>query len=71
MKQGTIPVPCRFIFLVFRFHFSPFSFSNRPLACTSFQFSVLTALRALEPALARHSKSKLFLCSRLLAAFTF
>ena len=32
--------------------------------------ATLTALRALEPAPARHSKSKLFLCSRLLAAFT-
>ena len=33
--------------------------------------SHLTALHALEPATARHSKSKLFLCSRLTAAFTF
>ena len=36
----------------------------------TFPLSHLTALCALEPAPARHSKSKLFLCSRLLAAFT-
>ena len=34
-------------------------------------FPLLTALCALEPAHARHSKNKFFLCSRLLAAFSF
>ena len=41
------------------------------LACTSFNLSVLITLRVLEPAPARHSKNKFFLCSRLLAAFRF
>jgi hypothetical protein len=45
-------------------------FNFRTLKAKTFQFSVLTALCAIEPALARHSKSKLFLCPRLLAAFT-
>ena len=43
----------------------------RPFAVDIVDADALTTLRVLEPAPARHSKSKLFLCSRLLAAFTF
>ena len=43
----------------------------RTLGLIKSQFSVLTALCALEPASAQHSKSEFFLCSRLLAAFPF
>ena len=45
---------------LFTFQFSVFSF----------QFSVLTALRVLETATARHSKSKHFIYPRLFAALT-
>ena len=43
----------------------------RPFTVDIVDADALTTLRVLEPAPARHSKSKLFLCSRLTAAFTF
>ena len=76
-----------FQFSVFRFNLSVFSFDNivfpqpvrhnlqlcyaRSIAADIADADALTTLRVLEPAPARHSKSKLFLCSRLLAAFRF
>ena len=49
----------------------PVALSASPFSLPPFRFpfSVLTTLCVLEPAPARHSKSKLFLCARLLAAF--
>ena len=63
--DGTFMFPKEFLLLHRNFGGGTF-----PLSAFRFPLSALTALRALEPALARQSKSKLFLCSRLLAALT-